>query len=271
MNGLTRTRRRPTEAIREAARLSANVTEALGRTVRTARLARNLTQADLAARVGVHQSAISRIELGHGASVPLRLWIALGLAVRRPLAISLTRPLGETGEPSDAGHLAMQERLLEMARAAGRTASFELPTRPAHPSRSIDVCVRDTRHRVLLIQEAWNIFGDLGAGVRSTNRKAAEASDLAATIDDGPPYRVAVVWIIRPSASNRALVNRYPQIFRSAFPGSSRTWAAALTAGAIPPDRPGLVWLDPASGRITESRIAARTRQRLRSDGDRTV
>jgi hypothetical protein len=225
----------------------------------------------LAARVGVHQTAISRIELGHGASVPLRLWVSLGVALGRPLAIALTRPLGEMREPADAGHLAMQERLLELARAAGRTVSFELPTRPMSPSRSIDVCVRDTRHRVLLIQEAWNTFGDLGAAVRSTNRKADEATDLAATVDDGPPYRVAAVWVIRPAAANRALVSRYPQIFRAAFPGSSRAWAAALTAGAAPPSRPGLVWLDPASGRVTEARITARTRSARRPGARATV
>jgi hypothetical protein len=145
----------------------------------------------------------------------------------------------------------MQERLLELARATGRTGSFELPTRPADPRHSIDVCVRDARHRVLLIQEAWNTFGDLGAAVRSTNRKAAEAADLAATPGGGMPYRVATVWIVRASAANRALVGRFPEVFRSAFPGSSRAWASALGIGSAPPDRPGLVWLDPASGRIT--------------------
>ncbi len=223
----------------------------LGRAVRAGRVRVRLTQADLARRVGVKQAWISRIELGHGSGVPLELWVALGVALGSPLAITLSWPLGEPREPADAGHLAMQERLLELARAIGRAASFELPTRSSNPRASIDVCVRDRRHRVILIQEVWNTFGDLGAAVRSTNRKIAEASDLAATIDDGPPYLVAAVWAVRPSAANRRLVARYPQIFRSAFPGSSRAWVATLTTGAPPPTRPGLVWLDPASGRVT--------------------
>jgi transcriptional regulator with XRE-family HTH domain len=232
------------------------LTESLGRAVRAARVGLHLTQARLAARVGVHQSEISRIELGGGGPVPLELWIALGVALGRPLAISFTRALGETREPADAGHLAMQERLLELARATGRSGTFELPTRPADPSRSIDVCVPDRRYRVLLVEEAWNTFGDLGTAMRSTNRKTAEATDLAATLDDGPPYRVATVWIVRPSAANRALVGRYPLIFRTAFPGSSRSWARALTAGGPPPREPGLVWLDPVTGRISEWRRA---------------
>lgn len=144
----------------------------------------------------------------------------------------------------------MQERLLELARATRRIATFELPTRPADPRHSIDVCVRDRGQRVLIIQEVWNTFGDLGAAVRSANRKAAEAADLAAAIDGGPPYRVATVWVVRPTASNRRLLGRYPEIFRTAFPGSSRGWVEALTAGTAPPNATGLVWLDPATGRL---------------------
>jgi transcriptional regulator with XRE-family HTH domain len=223
----------------------------LGRDLRSDRQRRHLTQAALAARVGVHQSMISRIELGHGVAVPLELWVALGVALGRPLAISFTRPISEMRGPVDAGHLAMQERLLELARATGRAASFELPTRPADPRHSIDVCVRDARHRVLIVQEAWNTFGDLGAAVRSTNRKVAEATGVAAMPGDGLPYRVASVWIVRASAANRALIGRFPEGFRAAFPGSSRPWANALGTGSAPPGPPGLVWLDPASRRIT--------------------
>jgi len=251
-----RTRRRSTEAVREAERLSLAIALVLGHGVRAGRERLGITQATLAARVEVDQSRISQIERGLGQGVPLDLWVRLGVALERPLAISFTKPLGETHQPADAGHLAMQERLLELARATGRTASFEMPTRPSDPRHSIDVCVRDPRHRVLLVQEAWNTFGDLGAAVRSTNRKTAEAHDLAATFDGGLPYRVATVWIVRPSTTNRALLGRFPQIFRAAFPGSSRGWAQSLMTGTAPPREPGLVWLDPTSGQMSEWRRA---------------
>jgi transcriptional regulator with XRE-family HTH domain len=213
-----------------------------------------LSQAALADRVGVKQAWISRIELGQGPGVPLRLWIAIGVALGQPLAVSFTRAMGETRQPLDAGHLEMQEHLLGLARAVGRGATFELPTRRSDPSRSVDVCIRDNRHRVLIIEEAWNTFGDIGAAVRATHRKQAEAQDLAATIDDGPPYRVATLWVVRESAANRAILSRFPEILRSAFPGSSRTWASALTTGHAPPAEAGLVWYDPALRRIREWR-----------------
>ena len=213
-----------------------------------------ITQRELSDRVGVDPTRISQIELGRGEGAPLSLWIAIGVALDQPLAVSFTRPLGEMRGPSDAGHLAMQERLLTLAKMTGRTATFELPTRPADPSRSIDVCVRDARNRVLIVEEAWNTFGDVGAAARSTARKRAEAADLAATIDDGAPYRVASVWVVRPSATNRSLLARFPGIFSAACPGSSRSWMHALTSADAPPEAPGLVWLDPSSGRVTEWR-----------------
>jgi transcriptional regulator with XRE-family HTH domain len=151
--------------------LSDAIAKALGERVRAGRKRLRLTQARLAERLGVHQSWLSRIELGRGGSVTLEMWIRIGLVLKQPLAVSLSRPIGETRQPADMGHLQIQEALLRRARATGRSAIFELPTRPSDPSHSIDVCVRDTRQRVLIIEEAWNTFGDIGGAVRSTNRR----------------------------------------------------------------------------------------------------
>jgi len=254
MSHPVRARRRVTNRAGEAERLTRAIALTLGEGVKSGRKRLRITQRALAARVDIDPSRISQIEAGLGLGVPLHTWVALGSALNQPLAISFSRPLNVLRQPLDAGHLAIQERLLEVARATGRSATFELPTRSADPRHSIDVGVRDPRHRVLIIHEAWNTFGDIGAAVRSTNRKLSEANDLAATIDDGPPFRVAAVWVVRPSAANRALVRRYPETFAAAFPGSSRSWARALLSNSPAPDRPGLVWLDPATGRITEWR-----------------
>src|SRR6266536_2326845 len=140
MTSPTKTRRRPTDAARQAERLTRAVGTALGQEMTMRRTQLHLTQASLAAQVGCDQTRISQIEQGNGMGVPLRLWVALGVALGRPLQISFSRPLGEDRGPADAGHLAMQEWLLGIAHANGRNASFELPTRPLDPRRSIDVC-----------------------------------------------------------------------------------------------------------------------------------
>jgi transcriptional regulator with XRE-family HTH domain len=260
-------RRRGTETRREATRLSDAIASALGVGARAGRKRLRLTQSELADRVGVHQTWISRIELGHGQAAPISLWIRIGLVLGQPLAVSFSRVLGDTRLPADAGHLLIQESLLRMARATGRTATVELPTKPMNPAHSIDVCVRDARHRVLIVEEAWNTFGDIGAAVRSTNRKSAEAIDLAETIDDGPAYRVATVWVVRDSARNREVIGRFPEILASTFTGSSRHWMLALTTEVAPPAEPGLVWYDPSTDRISEwrrPRVAPVARSALR-------
>jgi hypothetical protein len=45
-------------------------------------------------------------------------------------------------------------------------------------------------------------------------------------------------------------------VFRAQFDGSSRAWVRALADGATPPDRPGIPWIDPRRGALTEIRLA---------------
>ena len=230
------------EAIRLAATLAADV--------KRTRVRRRLTQRGLADRVGLSQGRISDIERGDGAAVPLDTWVALGLALNRPLAISFSRDL-EPEEPRDAGHLRAQEVVLQLAQRSGRRADFELPTHPADPARSIDVVIRDDVSRCLVVIEIWNRLDDLGAAVRSTSRKVAEADGLAVlAAGDGPPYRVASCWLLVDTARNRRLLAAYPGIFAARFRGSSLGWVQCLANGAAPPLAPGLAWIDTRAGRV---------------------
>lgn len=237
------------------------IASALGTTVRAERRRRHLTQTALGRRVQLSQPRISEIERGLGTELPLASWVAIGFAIGRPVAMSFSRPI-HAAATTDAGHLAIQEQLLRLARATGRAATFELPTRPSDPRHSVDVGVRDDRHRVLILEEAWNTFGDVGAARRSSARKLTEAQQLAIALGRGRPYRVAAVWVVRATAANRALVGRYPEVFASACPASSRAWLTALTSPAAPPLEQGLVWCDPSSGRLTAWRRRASTRAR---------
>ncbi len=230
---------------REAQALAAT----LGGAVRDGRRDRRLTLAALAARVGISRARLAQVERGEGAGAPLTTWIALGIALQRPLAIAFTRPLGEQRGTSDAGHLEIQEHVLGLAHATGRPGTFELPTRPTDPSRSTDVGIRDARLRIRILAECWNSFGDLGAAVRATHRKAAEAATT------WPDDRIATVWIVRASAANRQLLAQFPHIVDATFPGSSRHWVKAFTsAEQAPPNEPGLVWFDHAARRLVEYR-----------------
>ena len=227
----------------------------LGRDLRTAAKRRRLTQAELGRRVGLSGSRIGEIQRGQGANASLETWVKLGKAVGRPLAVSFSRDI-EQHEAHDAGHLAAQELVLGLARRHGRSADFELPTRPSDPAQSIDVALRDDAARTLIVVEIWNRLDDVGKAARTTSRKVVEAEGPAMiAARAGPAYRVALCWLLVDTAANRRLVARYPEILQSRFPGSSFDWARCLGEGSPPPNRSGIAWIDPRSGRIVPWRI----------------
>lgn len=232
--------RRRTALALEAERHNLEQLVRLGGTVRAARIARRLTQAQLAERTGLSRMSISRSERGLGDGLTVDAWQRIGLALRMPLLLSLQRDTLQ--DTADAGHLAMQELVLRTGRAAGYRGLVELPTKPAEPWRSIDVALVDDTRRRMIVIECWNTIGDIGAAARTSARKQAEVGDLATARWGTAPHRVGLCWVVRATARNRALVARYPEVFGARFPGSSVGWLRAITTGAEPPAEPGLVW-----------------------------
>ena len=216
--------------------------------MRARRRRKRLTQEQLGDRVGLSQATISRAERGQGGGLTMDAWQRIGLAVDRPLVVTLQRDT--TGETADAGHLAIQELVLRLGRAAGYAASFELPTRPAESWRSADVGLRDDPRRRLILVECWNTIGDVGAASRASERKRADAEALTAARWGEEPTTTGVAWVVRATARNRALVARHPEVFAARFPGSSAGWLRALLQGMAPPGQPGLCWCDVAVTRL---------------------
>jgi transcriptional regulator with XRE-family HTH domain len=242
------TKRKPRELAAEAQRRNREQLAALGGKLRAARLRRRATQQAMAALAGISRSSWSDVERGLGGGHTMDTWQRVGLAVGTSLIVDLPRDV--MTDTADAGHLGIQELMLGLGRKTSFSGFFELPTKPGEPWRSTDVALRSDSRRLLILEECWNTIGDVGAATRSTNRKIAEAEALAIAIGGDRPYAVRCVWIVRASARNRALVQRYPEVFARSFPGSSHGWTAALTLGADPPEKRGLVWCDVESTRV---------------------
>jgi transcriptional regulator with XRE-family HTH domain len=224
-----------------------------------------MTQAQLGREVGLSQSEVSRIELGFGSGAPIRVWLALAAVLGLHARFELGRDPQE--DAVDAGHLAIQELLLRFAAVTACSGTFELPIHASDPARSVDVFVRDDNRRRLIVEEAWNSMGDIGAGARSFDRKLAAAEELAIALGGERPYAVRGLWIVRATARNRALVARYPEVFARRFPGSSRAWMRAITTGTPAPIEPGLIWCDVAATRLLEWRRPYSTTTPVRSSG----
>jgi len=238
--------RRPALAI-EADRRARQQRAEIGGDIKALRERRGLTRGQLAARAGIGRMVESRIERGV-VNPDLEALQRIATALGRPLIVSFSGP--DPDElPRDAGHLAMQELVLRLGRRAGYAGSFELATRPAEPWRSADVGLASPSAKRLIHVECWNTIGDIGAAIRSSSRKRAELADLAVA-RWGPDATTGLVWVVRATARNRALLARYPEVFGRAFPGSSRRWVDALTLGARPPEEPGLIWADVGGTRL---------------------
>jgi transcriptional regulator with XRE-family HTH domain len=234
----------------EAARRNREQLARLGGEVRRSRERRNWTQTQLADRAGISRHIVGRIERAV-TNLDVDVLQRIGIALERGLEVRFGRD--SLDHPADAAHLAMQELVLRVGRACGYHGTFELPTRPAEPWRSVDVGLASPQRRILILNECWNTFGDVGASARSSARKLTELENLAIA-RWGTDARVGLVWVVRATARNRALVARCPEIFASRFPGSSRGWIAALSTGASLPPEPGLEWCDVAATRLLEWR-----------------
>jgi transcriptional regulator with XRE-family HTH domain len=245
---MRRIRRPPavTTGLREAQAIAAN----LGRDAKTTRQRRRLRQAELGRLVGLSQSEISYLERGHGARTSIETWVAIGIALQRPIAIGFSRDAVDPA-PQDAGHLAAQELTLRLAMRAGWRGRFEVPSEPGAPRHVTDVELSAADGQVVLV-EIWNRLVDLGAAVRSSDRKLADVASRRGHLDSA-----LSCWLLVDTAANREVVSRYPTILRARFSGSSAGWVGALTTGTTAPTRPGLAWIDVRSGRLRPLRLAS--------------
>jgi transcriptional regulator with XRE-family HTH domain len=234
-----------------AAALEADgIRRSIGLGVAAARGRRGWTQASLALRAGTSQAAISRLERG----VPP---LEVGLLVRTARALGISPRVELTRDPldgpADAGHLAIQELLVRLARATAGAVLVELPLGASDRARSVDVCVYRRALGELIVEEAWNRIGDVGAGLRSFDHKLALAAEAAVAFPN-PPMKITGVWVVRATRANRALLAAYPALFAARFPGSSRAWVRALVTGSAAPADPGIVLCDVGATRLFDWR-----------------
>lgn len=188
----------------------------LGVDLREARLARGLTQTDVAHAINVSDAQVSRIERGrldrlaitdlarHGAAVGLKLH---------------ARFYPNAGGLRDAAQLDLIRRFHTRIGDAWRW-QLEAPLPIPGDQRAFDVLL--TRDGTTIAVEAITRLRDAQAQLRAATGKQR----------DGEATRL--VMLIKASHANRAALATAGDVLATTFPHATRTTLAALTAGEDP-------------------------------------
>lgn len=197
----------------------------LGRRVRNARLRRGMTQDEVAIVTGLSTSAVSRMELGSGASSPLAAWIV----VAETVGINLLH----APRPDTHVYLAAVTNLLAIGGWQRSTDSNDGTwfDRPARPNRHLRH-VQEPHERVLvrIIPTVTDLRIDVDRLVEAVGE----------SIESAPLGSAAEGLLVVPRTTN----NR--RRARAIQPLSSMGWIPALRSSeSRMPRYRGVVWLAP--------------------------
>jgi transcriptional regulator with XRE-family HTH domain len=230
---------------------AAYVAKRLGIGLRDGRIAAGLPQREVAARAGVSQPEIAKLEGGRGSDTGIDTWAACGAAVGLQLAAFFEAAPGADA-PRDIEHLKRQNLVIATAAGGGWRAEPESALAGDGPRpRSIDVLLTRAARREAAVVEVWDLVLDGGQVMRSL-----EAKVLATRERLGPEWQVEGLLVVRGTQRNRRLIGGLSALFTARYPASSRAWLRALGERGVPmPDGGGLAWTDVKGEHLLPSRL----------------
>jgi transcriptional regulator with XRE-family HTH domain len=235
---------------------AAYVAARLGTGLKDARHAAGLLQREVAARAGVSQPEIARLEHGHGSGTGIHTWAACGAAVGLQLAAFFEAAPGAQ-LPRDMEHLRRQNLVIATAALGRWRAEPEAALSGDGPRpHSIDVLLTRAARKEAAVVEVWDLVLDGGHVMRSLEAKVLATRDRL-----GPDWSVQGLLIVRGTYRNRRLIGELGALFAARYPASSHLWLASLRDTNVPlPAAAGLAWTDVRGERLIPSRLRTAAR-----------
>lgn len=230
------------------------------RSCRQTRVDLDLTQQQLADRVGLKRGYIAMIEGGRAnPSLEAVSRIADALDLEVDLVI---RPPQILGSPSvrDDVHARCSGHVDRRLRSAGLLTAREVEIVHARSHGWIDLLAFDRRSASLVIIEVKTRLDDLGAIERQIGWYERSAVDAAHRLG-WQPTRVVTWLLVLATIENEAAILAHRAIFEAAFPVRARTAQQWLGSGGPPSAGRTLALIDPASRRrdwLIRTRLDAR-------------
>ena len=218
--------------------------------MRDHRTAARLSQRHLAERVGISQTALSRLERGLGAGTGLDIWAACAAALGVQLAAFFEQAAGAS-LPKDIEHLRRQNLVLSVSAPGGWAGIPEAIVDPGRWLRSIDVLLERAVRREVAVVEIWDLLLDGGEAMRGLESKVHAVRERL-----GPSWSVHGLLVVRGTHRNRALVRELRQLFAARYPASSQEWLRALSDPATSmPKASGFAWTTVDGTRLFAARL----------------
>jgi transcriptional regulator with XRE-family HTH domain len=225
-----------------------------GLAIRALRRRRGWTQARLAAEAHLSQAAISRIEVGHGDRLTVRVLTTVVAALGARISVRVLSRGEDLDRLLDAGHAAIVEHVTQLLRRLGWEVVPEATFNVYGDRGSVDILATHPSTGALLVVEVKSVVPDVQATLSGIDRKARVAARVAR--DRG--WRVTSVsrWlVVAGDRTSRRRIERHAETFRAALPGGTielRQWAAA-PAGSVA----GIMFVSPSTHTVGRHRIRA--------------
>lgn len=198
-----------------------------GRALRALRIRRDMSQADLARRVGASRATISRIERGQLAGMTLQRLSDVVAGLGAGLHIGVRWNGEALDRLLDEGHARLVAAVVGRLNELGWETSVEVSFAVGTERGSIDVLGYHRRTAALLVGEVKSVVPDAGGTVYGLDRKARLAPVIAR--ERGLAVRtVSRLLIVGDSRTARRRIARFAALWAAAFPVRGRQLAAWL-------------------------------------------
>jgi transcriptional regulator with XRE-family HTH domain len=195
----------------------------IGSTFRAIRLELRLRQADVAARAGVCQQTVSKVERGKFGSLSADDLFAIAEAIEADLSLVVRWRGPKLARLLDRRHARMQDRVVRMLSSAGWATSVEESFNRFGERGSVDILAWRPDCRALLLVEIKTELVDLQETVRTIDMKARVVPSVVRASRGWQPVAIASVLVLPEANVHRRAVAQHEALLAASLP--ARTWA----------------------------------------------
>jgi transcriptional regulator with XRE-family HTH domain len=194
----------------------------IGSTFRAIRIELRLRQSDVAARAGVSQQMVSRVERGNFGPISADTLCAIAEAIEADLSVSLRWRGPKLARLLDRRHARLQNRIVQHLAGAGWDTRVEDSFNHFGERGSVDILAWRPDCRALLIIEIKTELVDLQDTVRTLDMKARIVPRVVRRSRGWRPDSVAAVLVLPDANVHRNAVAAHAALLSAALPARTR-------------------------------------------------